>query len=239
MVLSINTDALVQHAARLERMSRSALPVVVRQTLNAAAFNVKTVTMPQSSDVFIHRKATFFKANSKVQQAQGFDINSMQSIVGFIPKSDAKDTSVADLEQQEDGGKISGRAFVPLKDDRVGNSWQGNVKAKGRYRAIESKIVDAKKSNAGEPAQQFLASAKYAGVGGVVIGNRLTAGGNKIAWRITGLKPLKMIPLFAVKAHRNVMPHATHFMQEASNKSAADMGHNFIMYAEKKFDSIK
>ena len=50
MVLHVDSSAIAAHAARLERQSKSALPVVVRQTLNKAAYDVKQRTMPRETN---------------------------------------------------------------------------------------------------------------------------------------------------------------------------------------------
>lgn len=237
MVLNVNTDALVQYTAKLERINKSALPVAVRQTLTKAAYDVKTDTMPSESDVFIHRKPTFFKANSKVVAAKGFDVEHMEATVGFIPKEDTLDSSVNDLEQQEHGGVIKGRSFIPLPLNRVGNSWLGNVRKAGRIRAVMDKIIDSKDSSAKTDEAKFRATVKHGGVGSFVIGNRLTKKGNWVVWEVLSDKKMKLVPRFVVKGDREVSPPATHFMEKASLRSADKMEAFFIALAERKIYS--
>lgn len=240
MIITIDTSAARRHVVRLKHHRRSSFPVVVRQTLNSAAYRTKTDEMPKTSQVFIHRKPTFFKANSKVVQANGFNINAMQATIGFVPKADAKDTSVSDLEQQEEGGLISGRAFIPLKQNRVGNSWTGNVRAAGRYRAVQNRIVDSANSKAPNPAGQFRSSAYFGGVGSVVIGSITNSNGNRMAWLIQGKgKKIKKKLMFAVKKNRKVDPEATHFMRDASLMSQKKMHADFIKLAEAKLATVK
>lgn len=221
-------------------MHKSAFPVVVRQTLNRAVYDVKQVEMPKASDVFVHRKKNFFKANSKVKQAEGFDINSMRATVGFMPNSDVQDSAVEDLEAQETGGEIAGRAFVPTAQNRTGNSWTSNVRAAGRWRNVKDKIVDSADSKAKQDAGKFYSSAKFAGVGGLVIGTKVNAKGNKMVWRIDSLgKKMKLRAMFHLKAGRVVEPEATHFMRKASLTSRQKMEGDFIMLAEKKLSTLK
>jgi hypothetical protein len=237
MQVTIDTNAIKKHAEMLQAYSRSAFAVAVRQTLNKAAYDLKQNTMPASAkESFIQRKENFFKSSSKVEQAQGFDVNSMRAIVGFLPKQDAKDTSVQDLEAQEQGGDIAGRAFIPLAQNRVGNNWNRNVRTQGRYRAVKDKIVNSADSKAANKAGQFRSTAKYAGVGGIVIGNIVNDKGNRMVWRITSLnkRDMKMTALFALKKDREVQPQATRFMRKSSLKSAAKMQQYFIELAEKK-----
>jgi hypothetical protein len=196
--------------------------------------------MPESANVFVRRKENFFKANSKVQQAQGFDVNSMAATVGFISKTDKLDTAVEDLEQQEDGGDISGRAFIPLAQDRIGNTWTGNVKAAGRWRKVRDKITDSANSAAKNDAGKFFSSAKFAGVGGLVIGTKVTAKGNRLVWKIKklGKGKVEKEALFAVKAGRKVEPKPTHFMRAASLKSAAKMEKYFVELGEARIAKL-
>jgi hypothetical protein len=122
--ININSDAVVAHTNRLEKMHRSALPVAIRGTLNDAAFDTKTRTMPKSANQFKKRSPNFFKANSKFEKAVGFDVNSMKSIVGFYEnKLTSKSTnySVKDLEQQEHGGTIKKKSLIAMRPARSNN----------------------------------------------------------------------------------------------------------------------
>src|SRR5687767_16018423 len=90
MELNINSDAVVKHTNTLEKMHRSAMPLAIRNTLNSVAFDVKKNTMPASAErEFVTRAPNFFKANSRVEMARGWNVDSMQSVVGFIPKDQA------------------------------------------------------------------------------------------------------------------------------------------------------
>ncbi len=83
--------------------------MAIRQTLNDAAYDVKLRTMPQTSDAsFIKRKPTFWKAKSRVEGAKGFDVNTMQSTVGFL-EGNKHSQAVRDLDEQEHGGRIDDR----------------------------------------------------------------------------------------------------------------------------------
>lgn len=242
--LDINSDAIVAHTARLERISRSALPVTVRQTLSSAAFDVKQVTMPATSAKFTHRSPTFFKSNSKVAPAKGFDISTMQSTVGFIPStSGSKEAGGAteDLQEQDTGGNIAHRAFIPLKSARSGGNWNKNVKAALRMAAIKSKIIDSNKSTANNDAGKFYSSAKFAGAGGFVIGNKVSRHGNRLLWLIksVGGGKFKGVPIYSVKGHRNVHIKPTLFMRKASITSAEKMNKYFIINAERQIAKVR
>lgn len=243
--IDINTRAVVAYTRTLERMHRSALPVAIRSALNSAAYDVKKETMPREADsTFEKRKPTFFKANSKVVPAQGFDLRTMQATVGFVGKN-APDQAVEDLEQQEHGGTIGGRSFVPLVNARTGRSWKKNVRANARISDIKSRIVDANDARGKNPEQKFVKSAVHAGKGGWVLGNRTTPKGNRILFQVRSLKRIKgnmmvkSVPMFALKAKRKVQPKATHFMQKASEASGAKIAGFYMSAAQKQIDKVR
>jgi hypothetical protein len=248
MKININADAAVVFANKLEKINKSALPAAIRNTLNAAAFDVKKNTMPAAAKgAFIQRKPTFFKANSKVRPASGSSVRSMQAIVGFTPLS-GKGNTVEDLQEQEYGGSIGGRAFIPLKKARAGGSWNKNVRSKMRIGTIKTKIVDmgnAGPKNAKNPRQKFIKSAVHAGKGGFILGDRKTGRGNRILWGVNSLRRkngnivVKATPLFAVKAKRKVKVRGTGFMKGASIKSGSIMEAEFAKHAERQIAKYK
>lgn len=244
----VDSTAIQGQVNRLKKINKSALPVAIRQTLNKAAYDVKQNTMPKESDVFIHRKPTFFKANSKVIQAQGFDVKSMIAEVGFLPKPNDKSHSVEDLEQQEKGGNIKGRAFIALPAARVGNSWGRNVRAKNRLEKMRTSIIDPRRNpkSKGRGKMSFILSARHAGVGGFVM--------NQDHTRLLEIKSIKEVPannrwgkntvvkstiVDSIKKNRSAHVKATKFMQKASLTSAKKMESDFVALANKKIASLK
>ncbi len=145
MQLNINTEAARKFTNSLNEISKSAIPVSVRGALNDTAFDVKTNTMPRKAqDIFVLRQNNFFKANSRVEPAVGFNVNSMSAAVGFYENklvNSRNNYAVKDLEQQEDGGLIGGRSFIPLPAARTGNSNKGKVKSSLRITKIQKSII--------------------------------------------------------------------------------------------------
>lgn len=245
MQLDINMDAAVAHTARLERMPRSALPIAVRNTLNNVVFDIKQRTMPARADAeFINRRANFFKANSRVEMAKGFDIGSMNATVGFRPLG-GTNRAVDDLEQQEHGGDIGGRSFIPLKTARSGNSWAKNVRRNLRISDIANRIVDAEDSKGDSRKERFIRAAIHAGRGGFVLGNYENGQGNRILYhvrsitRVKGNMVPKLVAIYAVQAGRKVRPKATHFMETATLQSAKKLESYYIENAEKQISKMK
>lgn len=228
-VLHIDNAAMVAHAERLQRIHKSALPVVIRQTLNKAAFDTKTVTMPASADRFIHRKPTFFKANSAVEVATGFDINTMRSIIGFMPKPGDRSHAVEDLQAQEHGGGIRNRSFIAMAQARKSGRWDKMQRNEAIMQRVLNHVIDSSKMQGANEKIRFTKACIKAGVGGFVLGNKITSKGNKILYivqsinRFGGNNVALAMPLFAVKKDRVVSPKPTHFMETASIQSAKKM----------------
>lgn len=240
-VLDINSDACVVFANKLEKISRSALPSAIRNTLNTTAFNVKTVTMPkEAKSTFTERKPNFFKANSKVVKASGFNVQSMKATVGFVPlKGDNK--AVDELEQQEHGGTIDNREFIPMKGARQGGSDDKQVKANFRLNAMRGKkVINAEKvrfkNGKGSQKQKFIRAAfrakKEGGANAFVLGNKW-GGGKQTLSRIdkvsrgNGTISIKRTPLYTFQPNRKIKVARTNFMKRASLESGLQLDKNF------------
>lgn len=233
MILNVNTDALVKLTNKLEKLNRSAFPVAVRGALNSAALDMKQKTIISSSDDnFIKRKPSFFKAASKVNFATGFAVNSMQAQVGFKGDSQAVD----DLEQQEKGGNIGSRSFVPMNPARVSGAYKKNIRPNARMKAL--KIVDTKNAKGVNEKQKFIKSVIHAGVGGAVLANYKD---KMIVWRVnslnkTDLSTLKLTPLYTYEKGRKVKVDRTDFIKEAAEVTQKKIDGFYIASAQKQFD---
>lgn len=245
MILNINTDAVIRHSARLEQLRKSALPSAVRGTLNDLAFDVKQRTMPAHAHTeFVKRSPNFFKANSRVEMATGNQINSMHSTVGFFSnnlRSDkgnpADNYAVKDLEQQEHGGKIAGKSFIPLDTARTGG-YSTLVKPANRLTRIlpQNKLVIAKNLSGDSKKQKFVKAIFRAGVGGYVLGSNVM--GENLLWRVeslwddNGKKRFRLTPLYSYSKRRKIAVKETSFMREASMDSTKRADNFFIKQAE-------
>lgn len=231
MRLNINSDAVVTHTNTLEKLHRSALPNAIRSTLNSVAFDVKQNTMPTSaSREFVQRAPNFFKANSRVEMAKGWDVDRMKSIVGFIPKSQA----VEDLEQQEYGGTIEARAFIPMDPARAGGP-ASKIRPSNRLTKI-GKVVNANTMAGNTPQAKFFAAARKAGKGGFVIDSLP----KKTLWKIESMqgRVIKKRALFSYEKGRDVRVDATGFMRSASKESANKIEKIFMREALKQVQRL-
>lgn len=229
MHFKVDNSAVVKITKDFEMMHRSAFPVAVRNTLNSAAFDVKKTTMPKYAESnFEKRQANFFKANSRVNMARGFSLTSMQSEIGFIPFS-GNNKAVDDLEQQEEGGRIKGRSFIPLEAARSGGSWNKNVRRNMRISGINN-IKNAKNAKGKNKSQKLVSSIHSVGQGGFVLSGNVMFQ----VRRLSGRK-FTLSRVYAFKKSRSVNVKATHFMREASIESAEKMEKFFSVEAEKQF----
>lgn len=237
MVLNINSDAVVKHTNTLEKMHRSSLPNAIRGTLNGAALDVKQNSMPRSAaSQFTQRAPNFFKANSRIEFAKGWDVDSMRSTVGFIGKSSNKsDQAVDDLEEQEYGGTIKHRAFVPMDTARAGGN-ETKVRPSNRIGKIKN-VVNSNTMAGKGPKAAFILAAKKAGRGGFVLGNTPSKTLYKIQ-SITG-STIKKTPLYSYSRGRNVRVSQTGFMRTASIESANKMDRIFAREAQKQIERLQ
>jgi len=220
---------------KLGTLHRSAYPNAVRGTLNSAAFDMKQNTMLKSAKhKFINRTPNFFKANSRVEQAKGWTVNGMTSTIGMVSLK-GNNKAVDDLEQQEHGGTIRGRSFIPIKSARIGGSNAKNVQKKSRIGGIKN-IVRAKNARGKSPRQRLVKSAVYAGAGGHVLSER------GILWRINSMQRVKggkwvfkMTPIHSFKKGRSVKVRATHFMEHAAKLTAKKIPLFFKKESERQF----
>lgn len=241
--LNINTDAVVKFTNRLEKIHRAALPNAVRTALNSVAFDVKKSTLPKHSQKeFINRSPNFFKANSRVEMARGFDLKSMASIVGMVEGGlkGGNNHAVKDLEQQEYGGAIKSKAYIPMAPARSGKSNAKAVRPGNRLSGI-NRIVNTRNARGKNYGQKFIKSAIHAGKGGYVLAEFK---GKEILWRVNSLnrtkkRALKLTPIYSYDKGRSVTVKATHFMRNASIESAKNIPDYFIKEAQRQIQKFK
>lgn len=243
MRLNINSSEVVNFTNTLEKMHKSALPNAIRGALNSAAFDVKQNTMPKKAATeFIKRQPNFFKANSRVEMAKGFNINHMQATVGFTETGlkGGNNYAVKDLEQQEEGGSIDKKSFIPLSGARVGGSRNKSIRSNARLSGIK-KIIDIKNSSGKNQRERFVIAASVAGKGGFVLRNNIlfkidTAPSSNLGNKKANFKATA---LYTFKKGRSVNVKATGFMKKASIESANQIEDFFIREANRQFIRLK
>lgn len=241
MQIIIDTSALEKYSIKLKGLSRSAFPLAVRQTLNNAAFDMKQNSILENSrKAFINRSANFFKVNSSVDAANGFSVNTMKSAVGFISNKlkGGNNFSVDDLNQQEEGGLINKKSFIPTAKARTSNSNNRLVRANARLKSI--KLINVRNVTGSSWGQRAIKSAVYGGIGSNLL---ITKGGNSGAvYRITSINRVggnikfKSTKLYSFDKNRNVHVKPHHFIEKAGLQTGKKMDSFFIKNAERQFE---
>lgn len=241
-ILNVNTDATVALTNRLEKLHRSDFPIAVRNTLSKAAFLTKKESLPKIADrTFVNRTKNFFRAKSRFIGAKGFNLKTMKAIVGMIDlRTSSDDHAVRDLEQQERGGTISGRSFIPTDKARVAGNAGRNVAPRNRLSRLDlSNVVRTSDSKGKTRGQRFiksviLAKEKFGDRALVLTRNMLfrvnSLGFNK---RLKKLR-LKITPLYTFESGRTVSVTATNFMRKSSLIQAKKLGIIYKIEAEKR-----
>ena len=238
MILNVNSDANVVFANKLEKLSRTALPNVVRKSLNGAAMDVKKRTLLKSANKsFTLRSKTFFKAKSRVNFAEGKDINKMKSAVGMIDSGlyGGQSYAVKNLIDQEQGGTIKGRKFIAVDAARVSKNRSKNVKKNNRIGG-GIKFADWRNSRGKNRNQKWFNSAKKAGVGGLIRGSF-----SPIIFRIASIKKrksgtkIKVNPVYYIRPKSSFRVKSTGFAKRAAMESHKLVDTIFMKEAKIRF----
>ena len=242
---NVNTDATIALTARLERLNKSAFPSAVRSTLSDGAFEMKKKNILDSAKINMRVKNRgVFKKFTGVKKATGFNIDSMQSEVGFIPKDGVKGDKVPKgMEGNEVGGTDNDGAMY-LKGARQQNSRKRNVLLKNRYdknklakghikriRGAEKKASSVMAMMAGwEEGKPVFIRAK-SGIGYVV--EVLGVFDMK-----SGKRDFKLNFLMRSRTKKPSKMKATHFNREAAIKTSKQMDVFYKKNAEFQFNKV-
>jgi len=233
--LNVDTNEVIKFTNSLEKLNRSAFPNAVRNALNSAAFDVKKRTLQISADRnFTKRQPNFFKANSRVFMATGFDIERMEAIIGMIDLG-GTNYAVDDLEQQEFGGKIGGKSFIPLDPSRTGKSYSRLVQKKNRLSGIRN-VISTRNSSGSNSRQRFIKAAAFAKVNSYILSDRGILFRKNSEKRIRGR--FDLTALYSYKSNRSITVKATHFMKEAAEQSGQRLPKFYMVAANREFKKV-
>lgn len=168
----------------------------------------------------------------------------MEATVGMFEnklKNKSTNYAVKDLEQQEEGGTIGGKSFIPLKTSRSGGSTNKMVKANFRLKNViksGANVLDVKKNKAKTKKQQFIRTAIYAkmkfGNDAFVLGNTF-GGGNRTLSRVDSISSsmktrkiqVKRTPLYTYRKGRKITVAGKNFMKRAAHETSLNMDEIF------------
>lgn len=229
-MFNINAKEVVAYTNKLERLHRSALPVSIRGALNEAAFQSKTKYVPEIFDRnFIERKKNFIRSHSAFNRSPNtFDVKKMVSEVGIIK---GKSTSGDELVNQEFGGTIRNREFIPMDPARVGNN-----KLKLVSKKFYLKNIKPKRDKMRTKDQEFIRAAFKAGKGGFVRYDDLLFEIKTIKKQKGDKLFIKANPIYSFKENRSVTIKKMPFLLPAAQKAALKIPEYYIQQAERRLN---
>jgi hypothetical protein len=235
MTLSVDNREVRNYSNRLRQMHRSNFPIVVRQTLNDLAFDVKKNTLLPSADkAFILRNPTFFKKFSGVQKASGFEINRMKSEVGI---NSSNSVAARQLTQQEYGGRIPKRSMIYMDQARVGKSKSKMVR-KANYIGTK-KIVRGQPDRQRSQKSQFVADAYIAKRYGLfLLTDNTLFDVNDIKFGKGKARKVfvRLTPIADYEKNRSVSVSSTYFLKKASQITYQKQTSFFIKNAKRRLE---
>lgn len=246
MKLDVNTHANIVLTAKLERLNKSAFPSAVRSTLNDAAFEMKKTNILESAkDNMTVRNPTVFKKFTGVKRANGFNVNSMHSEVGFIPKDGIKGNKIPTGMESNEVGGVDDTGFMYMPKTRTsGSRSRGLVRKNARYnknkvlRGGRSSNVKTKKRN----KESFMANAYDSNKQNLPF-NFTTSKGTFLVQatsfeEVNGITQVKLDFLMRGRKNFKAKAKATHFNKEAAEKTAKQIEGFYKKNADYQFNKI-
>tara|TARA_R110001599_G_scaffold258393_1_gene458663 strand:+ start:31 stop:780 length:750 start_codon:yes stop_codon:yes gene_type:complete len=238
--LNINATEIVKFTNKLEALSSTALPNVVRKTLNAVAMDVKKKTLPKTAGQnFETRNKTFFKRGSRVNFASGKRLQDLVATVGMSENGIKGRDAISNLEAQERGGTIS-RTYIPTDKARVSGSRGRAVQAKNRLKKVKAgKVIKTKESKGANWAQRAIKASLAAGVGGYV--EDWNSGRSGLIWRVNSIRRtgrgirFKRTDIFYINKSGKVRVKDKNVARKAATEAYKKLGNLFMYEAEKRF----
>jgi hypothetical protein len=222
-MMTVDTKEIVKLTAQLTSVHRAAFPNTVRFTLSDLAFDVKKNTLlpALSQSEMIIRSPQFFKRYSGARKAIGWDINAMQSQVGMMP-SGGVTKAVTRLKQQEEGGTLPDRSFIPDIKVRTGANQRGRVRRSGYMNRL-SLVGHISRGN--KPGLIRTVTGTRISGGGSGKGNVIIYG--SVLYEIQGFKRIRqsdtiklhLKKLYAYRKDREIHLKPQRFMQRSALQS--------------------
>ena len=243
-IFDVNNNGVIQYTAKLEKLSKSAFPNAVRNTLNKAAFETKKQIPKTAEKVFTTRHKPFFKNFSIVEKASGFNVEKMASVVGI---NASKNRELAEnLEAQEFGGMVNGKKLIPHDEARNSKSQNKRVAAQNRLNKVN--IHDATrafKAHKGTRKSKFVAAVMSTAKSGKKH-MMIKSGTNGMVYEVTGIsqnvkskkvnfKVKKLYSVRSVKTH-NVKSHG--FMSASAKVISKNLEQYYYDNAEYQFTKV-
>lgn len=242
---NVNNDATIILTAKLERLSKSAFPSAVRATLNDASFFMKKEGILDSAKKNMTvRNPTFFKKYTGVKRADGFNVNSMYSQVGFSSSNDRKvKKALEGMVSNETGGTDSDGAMY-MKGARVSGSSKRVVRKAARFDKSKVSKFRAKTFKNGKTQKDTFMSRAFTSLDDKAPIFITASNGSRFLVQVTkinttGTSP-KVTMKFLMRPRKDHVAHAkaTHFNREAALKTQKMMDQFYEKNATYQFNKV-
>lgn len=239
---NVNNDQVFKFTARLQEMHRSDFPLAVRGTLNDLAFDTKKKTLEQEfKQKFIRRNKSFLRSQSGVQKAEGWDVSTMQSEVGIIPKAQGGEAAKGLTEQEYGGSKK--KPLVYMKQARGGSNKKLVQSGKyfNKYQTIRGDHANVKRHSR---KSNFVAAAIMAHRLGKLLIWKGPKGDtvfliNSIYLGAKNAVHINSTPIADYEKNRLIKIQARPFLRPASEMSLRKSDQFFIANAKRRFERSK
>ena len=232
-VIEIETKGIKGLTKALKNSHKSALPNVVRSTLNDLAFLSKKDTLEKSTKkLFKRRNKTFFKANSAVSKATGYDVTTMSAEIGMTKKN----KSSRNLVLQEKGGRIPDRSFIAMKGARTGKSADRQIR-KNKYLS-KIQLIDTDKSVGNENSKLVKSVVKAKELNKQILHNGTVFDVRNVRTVNRRLR-FRLVPLYSYKKGRSVKVPKAPFMQNTAMLAIKDLKKIFKNNSKRQADKLR
>ncbi len=233
--LQYNSDDLVTFTAQLKRLHKSAFPLAIRGTLNDAAFQTKKEEILKASKKsFNVRKPSFFRSQSGVVKATGWNINKMYSKAGMVKSKDPNSRASTEIAKQEFGGTINKKSYIGHEDSRTG---KGLLK-KSYINDMDSKPIKPSVVKKNKKQSFFIAAKKAHKENRNLL---YETNGEGIVYKIKSFskKKFKAVRLASYKKNRSVkISKKRPFITEAAKQPTKDLNKHYKINAEKQVKRV-
>ena len=240
--LNVNTEAVIHLTAKLERIKKSAFPSAVRSSLNDAAFEMKGKNIEASArQNMTVRNRTVFKKFTGVAKATGFNVKTMQSQVGFIPKDGIKGKKVPEGMERNEVGGTDNEGAMYMEKSRISNNRDRLVRRKARFdkNRIAKGTSSSRKSKKLTNIQKMMASFNEKAPTFIETSKgKFLVQVTKMGKKSNGKFAIKLDFLMRSRRKNPAKTKATHFVKEGAIKTSKQIEGFYIKNAEfqlKKF----
>jgi len=132
--MQINTNQLKQFGNNLIRIKTISFPEIMNRVLNTTAYNINNKLKKETIQNKFIKRNNFAPMSIRYTKAIGYDMNTMNAIVGQLTNAGTNNTKTI-LEENELGQTVTSRTkhtTLGLKTIRTGNTFNKTIKKEKR-----------------------------------------------------------------------------------------------------------